>query len=282
MVRNEKGWQVNVLICPECNSHEPNTAKFCGICGTPLTQEGRVAHFLGGMPEDNSAIDLPHHRRPIFYVVLALALVLLLAVLGGTGYLLFRAFESDNPAPATETTDTVTENSYRFEDADLGISFLYPRLWVLEERQETGKLLAMTVGITSTKFASFTATRLAPDVTVGGRDGIEAYVRTLLKDVLPAAPAGTAVPGGSTGTSANAASGNTAALERTEINGQFAFRIKYDQTSGDTRITVQRYFLAPSDVLFEFQFRAPAGEWSAVSPDFSLIIQSFQVNTDSG
>ncbi len=271
------------MICPECNSHEPNTAKFCGICGAPLTQEGRVAHFLGGMPGENDKIDLPHHRRPIFYVTVALVTALILVVLGGIGYLLYRVFRGDSHTPATETTNNVTDNSYRYDNQELGFSFLYPRLWVLEERQESGKLLALTVGITSTKFASMTATMLSPDVTVGGRDGIEAYVRTLLKDVLAASPTGTTAPGA--GTSANPstpASGSSPTLDRVEINGQFAFRIRYDQTSGDTRITVLRYFLAPSDVLYEFQFRAPAEEWNAVSPDFSLVIQSFQVNTDSG
>jgi len=270
------------LICPECNSHEPNAAKFCGVCGIPLTQEGRVAHFLDGMPEENDHIDLPHHRKPIFYVTVALVLAFTLAILGGGGYLLYRVFRGDNHAPAAEATNTVTDNSYRYDNQELGFSFLYPRLWVLEERKETGKLLALTVGITSTKFASMTATRLTPDVTVGGRDGIEAYVRTLLKDVLPAAPTATTTPGTGTGVSPSSPpSGSSPTLDRVEINGQFAFRIVYDQTSGDTHITVQRYFLAPSDVLYEFQFRAPAGEWTAVSPDFSLIIQSFQVNTDS-
>ncbi len=269
------------MICPECNSHEPNTAKFCGICGTPLTQEGRVAHFLGGIPEDNSAIDLPHHRQPIFYVTVALVTVLIIIILGGVGYLLYRAFTSDSPAPPVETNDTVTENSYKYDNQDLGFTFLYPRLWVLEERRESGKLLALTVGITSTKFATMTASLLSPDVTAGGRDGIEAYVRTLLKDVLPAAPAGTTAPGTTGVNPSTPASGSSPTLDRVDINGQFAFRIKYDQTSGDSRITVLRYFLAPSDVLYEFQFRAPVEEWSAVSPDFSLIIQSFQVNTDS-
>ncbi len=269
------------MICPECNSHEPNDAKFCGICGAPLTQDGRVAQFLVGMPDENARIDLPHHRQPVFFVTVAVVTTLVLLVMGGIGYLLYRVFRGDNHAPAVETSDTASDNSYRYDNQELGFSFLYPRLWVLEERQESGKILALTVGITSTKYASMTALRLSPDITVGGRDGIEAYVRTLLKDVLPAAPPGTTAPGAGGVNPATPSSGSSPTLDRVEINGQFAFRIKYDQTSGDTKITVQRFFLAPSDVLFEFQFRAPAEEWSAVSPDFSLIIQSFRVNTDS-
>ncbi len=269
------------MICPECNSHEPNNAKFCGICGTPLTQEGRVAHFLDGMPDENATIDLPHHRQPIFYVTVALVMTLVILILGGVGYLLYRVFRGDSHAPAAETTNSVTENSYKYDNPDLGFNFLYPRLWVLEERKESGKLLALTVGITSTKFATVTASLLSPEVTAGGRDGIEAYVRTLLKDVMPAAPTGTTAPGTTGVNPSTPASGSSPTLDRVDVNGQFAFRIKYDQTSGDSRITVMRYFLAPSDVLFEFQFRAPAEEWTAVSPDFSLIIQSFQVNTDS-
>ncbi len=241
-----------------------------------------MAHFLDGMPEENDHIDLPRHRRRAFYVTVTLVMAFTLAVLGGIGYLLYRAFRGDSQEPAAEMTNAVTENSYRYDNQELGFSFLYPRLWVLEERKETGKLLALTVGITSTKFASMTAIRLSPDVTVGGRDSIEAYVRNLLKDVLPAAPTATTGPGTGTGLSPSSpATGSSPTLDRVEINGQFAFRIRYDQASGDTRITVLRYFLAPSDVLYEFQFRAPAEEWTAVSPDFSLIIQSFQVNTDS-
>jgi hypothetical protein len=257
------------LICPECGSNEPRNAKYCGICGAPLTQESRVNRFLKGAGDDGWEIELPQGRRPLFYILIALGVVLCLAVVAGLGLLAWELLKSDGqPAQQSNPPD---ENALRFENAEYGVNFLYPKLWVVDEGEKSGTLLALSVRSTSTRWAALTVMLLPPEVSVGGFEGIEDYVRESLEKELGGSSSTTS----GSGKQATGQSG-TPALERTDVNGVEALFARYEREEGDGDVTYERYWVAPSELLYSFTFRAPTDEWSEVATDFSLIIQTFR------
>ena len=62
------------MICPKCGSYQPDRAKYCGICGEGLSQDGLVESFLKDKPEHE--ITIPRHRSFLFYLILGLIVVL--------------------------------------------------------------------------------------------------------------------------------------------------------------------------------------------------------------
>ncbi len=131
-------------------------------------------------------------------------------------------------------------------------------------------MLSVQIGDSSARYAIFSITRLPPEVSVGGSAGIETFVSNALERELQLSS-----PSNTPGTAA------TPELERAEVNRQPALRVEYERRESNEEITYQRYWLAPSELLFEFRFRAPSDEWDAVATDFSLMLQSFEAEDEA-
>lgn len=290
------------LICPECGSYQPDRAKFCGICGSVLSQEGLVESFLGEKAEHD--ILIPRRRSILFYLVLTLIVVVSLAVLAGGGYLVYRL--TWGSGGDEEREPEVLDNTLDYNDPELGYSISYPNTWTLEnEALEDDELASLSISLTTMKSMTLRAYQIDPLVSIGGLESIEEF---LVDDALnrmralggEPGNAGNAtsedmtsgggtgygtVPGGTPGTESPAGSGEVPTYDlftASKVSGLPAFYTEFDANAMGEETRFLLFYIVAGDYLFVFQARAPYGEYKEVRPQFFSITGSFKWESEDG
>lgn len=288
------------MICPECGSYQPARAKFCGICGAPLSQEGLVESFLKDPGEQD--IELPRHRSLLFYLAIGLIAVLVLAVLAGAGYLVYRVAWGEEKAE--EGNVVIGDNTLEYADRELGFSFSYPNAWTLEEAVPAdGELASLGVFLSSRKKMALRVYQLDPVVSIGGLEGIEEFLvedasRRIVEmggEAKPATPAGDAggradptgytrpqpgrdEPGGDTaaggGEDGDGANGDLLMQLRFGDAPAFYTEFNANHMGEDTKWLL--YYIVAGDYIFLFQGQAPSGEYPEVRPQYMAIAGSLR------
>jgi hypothetical protein len=274
------------LICSECGSYQPDRAKYCGICGSALSQEGLVESFLKSDSEHD--IVLPRHRSPLFYVILVAIVILALLLFAGAGYLVYRVAWGERGDEASDGEIQDTTNDYT--DAELGFSLSYPNNWTLEVGiPPEDELAALTVSLTAQKNLELGVYQLDPVISIGGIEGIEEY---LVEDAAGRASA----QGGQLGSMqasqpADAGSGYgqeetyptvtddeqpEVVFERTTVSGFPAFYTEFTANVMGEETKFLLYYIVADDYIFLFQARAPASEYKDVRPQFFSIAGSLK------
>lgn len=282
------------MICPECGSYQPDRAKYCGICGSALSQEGLVESFLGD--ERDLEIAIPRHRSFWFYLTLAVVCIAVLAVLGGAGYLVYRVGWGEKKG---ETDGgKVEENTLDYADAELGFSLTYPKVWTLEEATPAEDQLAyLRIYLSEQKQLELYVYQLDPVVLIGGIEAIEEY---LAEDAVRrvgamggeveelGAPAPTEEEEGyaeepDTGEPPAGEEGETEEAENAEllftntsVHGLPAFYLEFNANFMGEESELLLYYIVAGDLLFVFQGRAPIGEYADARPQFMAMIGSFR------
>jgi hypothetical protein len=287
------------LICPECGNYQPDRAKFCGICGAVLSQEGAIECFLGD--ECEQEIELPRHRSILFYLTMTLILLVALAVLAGATYLVYLVAWGGEE---TEQEDGfVEENTLDYVHPDLGFSLSYLKMWTMEEMAPAeDQVFAMQFTLSAQKVLDMYVYRLDPVVMIGGIEGIKEEIALDAQERI-AALGGQVVGLGSMGTpdeqgtyvqeeSPAAATGEETPqvegeegdeeadpeelLTSTTINGLSVFYTEFNANfmGEDTKFLL--YYIVADDLLIIFQGRAPAFEFQDVKPQFMVMVRSFE------
>jgi hypothetical protein len=283
------------LICPKCGNYQPDRAKYCGICGEGLSQDGLVESFL--KQEKEHEITLPRHRSFFFYLVLGLIVVLVLALLAGGGYVVYRVAwgekESDRNGGEPE------ENAARYENQDIGFRISYPDNWTLEEGLPAEDELAfLTLSLTDKKKMEIRAYQLDPIISIGGIEAIENHLAedaTGRIEAMGGQPAGASAvqPNGeqpgygleeppSTPATEEALSGemgeatNEDLFTSTKVSGLPAFYTEYTANVMGEETELLLYYVVAGDYIFLFQGRAPAQEYEDIRPQFYSITGSFE------
>jgi len=278
------------LICPECGSYQPDRAKFCGLCGSPLSQDGLVESFLKDNPEHE--IVLPHHRSPWFYLIIGLTVLLALAVLAGAGYLVYRVAWGEEKGGQGDG-GAIEDNNLDYTNNDFGFSFSYPDNWTLEEGYTVeNELVSLKVSLSTQKNLELHAYQLDPVVSIGGLEGIKEYLVEDATDRIhslggtPPGAGTSATTGGQAGyTQPEPSRGNTAGGEETSaediftsthLKGLPVFYTEFNANymGEETRFLI--YYIVAGDYLFVFQGQAPAGEYKSVRPQLFAITGSFK------
>lgn len=114
------------MLCPKCQTENPEGAKFCNSCGAPLSKakvETFAAEPAQGAPETAPTPEEKPRSRTCLYIAIGVIVLLLLA--GGVGFLFLRRFIKETGileeikrlqglAPTTETTTKPTEKPSPF------------------------------------------------------------------------------------------------------------------------------------------------------------------------
>lgn len=266
--------------------------------------------FLKGAGEDE--VIIPRHRSILFYLAVALALLVSLAVLAGAGYLIYRvAWGEKEPE---EGAVEVEEKTMTYADDDLGYSLTYPEGWMLEQGYPTGEeKVSIALLLSSRKKLELRVYQLDPVVSIGGLEGIEEYfieqararMEALGAELPPGSAPGAAGPasgyaqtgpqdqaqpqpedqqdGAGGGDAENPDGGDEleengggAFFHGTHVNGLPVFYTEFDANfmGEDTRFLL--YYLVAGDYIFFFQGQAPAFEYQDVRPHFMAIARSLQ------
>ncbi len=252
------------MICPECGTYQPDRAKFCGLCGTPLSQESLVESFLRQAPEED--LVLPRHRSPWFYLAVFLLVSALLALLGGAVFLVLRKVSGGREEG--DTAQEAEENVNLFHHPELGFGFSYPEGWTLEQGYPAGEeLSSMRAVFSSRKFMEIKVLTLDPVVAVGGLEGI----RESLEE-----KAGEQVR--SLGGTVRDQEGEL--LTYTRAGDMPAFYVEFEANLLGENTTFILCYAVGGNYCFRFEGRAPYDEYRSVRPLFWSIIDS--VYEDAG
>ncbi|MEW6553670.1 MAG: zinc ribbon domain-containing protein [Actinomycetota bacterium] len=288
------------MICPECGSFQPDRAKFCGICGAGLSQDGLVESFLRNDPEHE--IVLPRHRSPWFYLALLGIVLLALATLAGAGYLVYRIAWGEEEAG--EGNGMVEDNTLDYSDPVLGFSISYPDNWTLEQGAlEDGELAALVISLTASKNLQLRVSQLDPLVSIGGIEAIEEYLAEDATARITALggqpysgetsrPAGdqsgygqeeTQAPTGGETVPGETEESSGDIFESTRVSGLPAFYTEFTANSMGEETRFLLYYIVAGDSIFTFLGRAPSSEFKDVRPQFFAITGSFKwEETDGG
>ncbi len=289
------------MICPECGSYQPERAKYCGICGSALSQEGLMESFLGDKTEHD--IVLPRRRSIAFYLLLVVIVAASLAALAGGGYLVYLLAWGGGGERQGQTE--VLDNTLDYSDQDLGFSISYPKNWTLaNEVLENDELTSLTIALTSRKSISLRAFQLDPLVSIGGIESIEEFLEKDAQKRMralggnpedavstptggkPAAGSGYGTgPGGTTGTEDRASGEETGGygfFTSSKVSGFPAFYTEFDANLMGEETRYLLFYIVAGDYLFLFQGQAPYGEYKAIRPQFFSITGSFKWETGEG
>ncbi len=289
------------MICPECGSYQPDRAKYCGICGSALSQDGLVESFLGDKAEHE--IVLPRRRSIGFYLLLVAIVAASLAALAGGGYLVYRMAWGGG-GEEQEKAEAV-DNTLEYGDPDLGFTISYPNNWTLaNEALEDDELASLTISLTSRKTISLRALQLDPLISIGGLESIEEYLEedalrrmralggepgntgSLSGDGKPATGGGYGTgTGATTGTDGQAAGEETRGyglFTSSKVSGLPAFYTEFDANLMGEETRFLLFYIVAGDHLFLFQGQAPYAEYKAVRPQFFSITGSFKWEEPEG
>ncbi len=283
------------MICPKCGNYQPDRAKYCGICGEGLSQDGLVESFLKDEPEHD--ITLPRHRSFLFYLLLGLIIILVLALLAGGGYIVYRVAWGDQEGK--RNGGELEDNTAQYEDQDIGFRISYPNNWTLEEGIPAEDELAfLTLTLTEKKNMEIHVYQLDPIISIGGIEEIEEY---LLEDAtgrieaMGGQPAATnsAQPNGeqpgygleepsSTSATDEALPGEMGEtpdgdlFTATKVSGLPAFYTEFTANVMSEETELLLYYIVAGDYIFLFQGRAPSQEYADIRPQFYSITGSFE------
>lgn len=273
------------MICPECGSYQPDRAKFCGICGSPLSQESLVESFLRQTgPED---IVLPRHRSPLFYLALLAVILLALAVLAGVGYLVYQRGWGGDRGERVET-ESPAEEVRNYEDTQAGFAFSYPQDWSLETRSPgEGEVASLRMAFTSRKFMDLKVVVLDPVIAVGGLEGIREYLEEAansriraLGGSLPGGTGSEAPPPGSEAGPAAENGADTVAgeglLTYSRVSSMPAFFVEFTANVAGEETQFLLCYVVSSDLYFVCEGRAPVDEYRALRPRLWSIVASLR------
>lgn len=245
------------MICPECGSYQPDRAKFCGICGTPLSQESLVENFLRERPEQE--IRLPRFRSPWFYLSVFLLLALTLALLAGAVYLVYRAARGGEEKAPEEGE---AQEYLQYFDESLGFGFSYPRGWMVEKGYATGEeLTSLRVVLTSRKYLEIKAFVLDPVVSVGGLEGIREFLEQKAAEHVRSL-GGTVQDEGES------------LLTYTRVGEMPAFYLEFEANLMGEATSFFLQYVVSDDFCFQFEGRSPSEEIRGVRPLFWSIADS--------
>jgi hypothetical protein len=279
------------LICPKCGSYRPDRAKYCGICGEVLSQEGLMESFLKDKPEHE--ITLPRHRSFLFYLILGLIVILVLAVLAGGGYLVYRVAWGEQGGK--KNGGTPEENTVEYVDEDIGFRIAYPTNWTLEEGLPSEDELAfITLALTEKKNMEIHVYQLDPIISIGGIEGIEDYLvddatgrieamggqPSFTNSVQPGSEAsGYGLEEPSTTDESLSGEMNETSNEdlftSTKVSGLPAFYTEFTANVMGEETELLLYYIVAGDYIFLFQGRAPSQEYEDIRPQFYSITGSF-------
>lgn len=246
------------MICPECGTYQPDRAKFCGLCGSPLSQESLVESFLRQAPEEDIA--LPRHRSPWFYLAVFLLLSAALAVLAGAVFLVYRAVGGNREA--VETRGETEESASRFYDPELRYGFSYPNGWTLEQGFPAGEELAsLRLVFTSRKFMEIKVLVLDPVVTVGGLEGIREYLEGEVGEEVRSLGGNVQEPEGDL-------------LTYTRAGDTPSFYLEFEANLMGENTSFIICYAVGGNYCFRFEGRAPSDEYRSVRPLFWSVIDS--------
>ena len=284
------------MICPECGSYQPDRAKFCGICGAGLSQEGLIKSFLGGKDREHDIV-LPRHRSFGFYFIIVASVILALAVFAGAGYLVYRI--AWGGSGEKEGDGEVVDNTQDYVDPELGFTISYPDSWSLEMGiPAEGELAALTISLTVKKSITLGIYQLDPLVSIGGIEAIEEYLvedattRILALGGQPGSSEASQPTGGQAGYGQEnppvTPGGDTAAPDETaetsaddmftstQVSGFPAFYTEFIANSMGEETKFLLYYIIAGDYIFAFQGRAPSSEFKDMRPQFFAITGSFE------
>ncbi|MBC7248347.1 MAG: zinc ribbon domain-containing protein [Actinobacteria bacterium] len=269
------------MICPECGSYQPERAKFCGICGTPLSQESLVESFLSESPEPDIA--LPRRRSLWFYLAVFLLVLASLAVLAGAGYFVYRmAWGGKGEGESREES---RESALEYRDDRVGYSLAYPDNWTLSEQPPAnGALASVRISLSSRKLLDIQVSYLDPVVSIGGLEAIKEYLEGIAEERIRAlggtvtgAPPDTGeegVPGGTP--PAGEAGEDPEIFTYTRIGNMPAFYVECDGNVMGEETTFILCFVVADDCYFQCEGRAPRDEYRGVRPQFWSIFASLR------
>ncbi len=240
-------------------------------------------------------IVLPRHRSFLFYATVFAIALLLLAVLGGAGYLVYRiAWGNDESKPEVfEVEDTAQD----YSDPELGFNLSYPENWSLEQDVPAeNELAALTFTLTSRKNLELRVTQLDPIISIGGLSAIE---ENLAEDAaqrmlaLGGQPYSGSVQQPSEEDNAygpeepaagepgeDEAAGEmdeTPAVDMftsTRVSDFPAFYTEFVANYMGEETEFLLYYIVAGDYIFFFQGRSPASEFEDMRPQFFSITRS--------
>ena len=281
------------MICPECGSYQPDRAKYCGICGAGLSQDGLVERFLKSDSEHE--IVLPRHRSPLFYSILVGIILLVLAAFGGAGYLVYRVAWGNDESKSDDVE--VEETTEDYTDPELGFYISYPETWSLEQAiPGDDELAALTFTLTSRKNIEMCIKQLDPIVAIGGIGAIEEYLaedaaeRMLALGGQPdsgtvSQPSGEAgygqeepaaeEPGGEMEAGETEGMPTEDMLTSTRVSDFPAFYTEFSANYMGEETKFLLYYIVAGDYIFIFRARSPANEFEDMRPQFFSIVRSF-------
>ncbi len=269
------------LICPECGSYQPERAKFCGICGTPLSQESLVESFLSESPEPE--LVLPRHRSPWFYLAVLALVLASLAVLTGAGYVVYRIAWGGKGQE--ESREEGGEAALQYRDEKTGYSLSYPDTWTLSEQPlASGAISSLRISLSSRKFLDVQVYYIDPVVSVGGLEAIKEYLEAVAGERILALggktggtePSGTQESGESEPAPADNAEESAELFTYTRIGNMPAFYVECDGNVLGEETTFVLCFIVADDYYFQCEGRAPKDEYRGVRPQFWSIFGSLR------
>lgn len=287
------------MICAECGNYQPDRAKFCGICGAALSQEGALECFLG--EECEQEMTLPRRRSILFYLAMVVIVIIAAALLAGATYLVYLVAWGGEESGQED--GRAEENTLGYVDPDLGYSLAYLKMWTLEEGVPSeDQAASLQFTLSPQKVLEMYAYRMDPVVMVGGLEGIEEMIA---EDALERinAMGGQVVGLGSMDTSDGQEAydeeeapapeaGDTALLPGSEEGSEAAAPVEFltstfvnDLPVFYTEFTANfmgeetkflLYYIVAGDLLFVFQGRAPINEYQDVRPQFMVMVRSLK------
>ena len=268
------------MICHECGSYQPERAKFCGICGTPLSQESLVESFLSESPEPE--IVLPRRRSLWFYFAVLFLVLASLAVLTGAGYLVYRMAWGGKGQE--ESQEGSQEGALQYRDDKVGFTLSYPDNWTLSEQPLAGGALSsLRISLSSRKFLDVHAYYIDPVVSVGGLEAIREYLEGVARERILALGGKT---GGTSPSTQENGQGETPPAENagedaelftyTRIGDMPAFYVECDGNVMGEETTFILCFIISDDYYFQCEGRAPRDEFRNVRPQYWSIFATLR------
>ncbi len=272
------------MICSECGNYQPDRAKFCGICGAVLSQEGLMESFL--KDKGDAEIVIPKHRSFLFYLAVTAVVVVSLLIFTGAGYLVYRAAWGGSGTKAKSGTG-VQDNMLEYTNNDIGFTFSYLDNWRLEEPYPTNdQLVSIKLSLSSQKTLEITGYQLDPIVTIGGLQGIKDY---LTEDATKRMQA-QGVSNPAAGTSSDQTSGSTDQMSpdvtqeqastdifvSSQVSGLPVFHLDFNANVMGEATSFILYYVIADDYYFLFEGRAPQGEFKDVRSQIMAMAGSFK------
>jgi hypothetical protein len=269
------------LICSECGNYQPDRAKFCGICGAALSQEGLMESFL--KDHGNTEIVLPRHRSFLFYLAVSGVVILALAIFTGAGWLVYKAGWSESPTKKV-SRNGANDNTLEYTNSDIGFKFSYLDNWRLQEGYPVNdQLLSLKLSLSSEKTLELTGYQLDPIVTIGGLEAIKEY---LAEDASKREKAlgGTSSAGSTSDSSDSSASNSdttgeeasTSPFISNQLNGLPVFYFDFNANVMGEATSFILYYVVADDYYFLFEGRSPQSEYKDVRSQIMAMAGSFK------